>query len=356
MKKRYTGFIMIVAILALFTSNSHSQKTIMFVGRDAISTYASDQDLYDSLKAWGYVLETLDYYTSSEFAALAAGSFDGYDGVFINETVNSSDVTNFGATLNYPLPCVNLEGYAPRVDRWNWLSNNDTEFIQTADGAGTADDQTIVIKDNSHYITEIYNVGDEVVWSGATGVDIAQNEPTNFKEVNVTYSNKLAQNKSQATQTDFWTMVTIDSSANFPNRMFLWGMNHVGIDGEETTTQHYGTQAFFTIIRRACDWAFGVVQSTTSVPGNIYQPDYKLVAFPVPATDQVTVRFNAPNPVNAKVVLYNIIGQRIETLLHKNVVVGNNFIFLNVQKYNPGVYYVGLEIEGNTEFAKIVVN
>ena len=89
--------MIIVAILALLSSNSYSQKKIMFVGDDAIDDYKADRDLFDSLLAWGYELETIDYFTDEEYSTLTAGSFDGYDGVFINETVASSNITSYGS-------------------------------------------------------------------------------------------------------------------------------------------------------------------------------------------------------------------------------------------------------------------
>jgi hypothetical protein len=347
MKKLYG----IIFMLVLFSAFGYGQKKILFVGRDALGAYAADQDLYDSLTVWGYVPE---YIMSSDFKNADISVYDGYDGVFLDETISSGDVTAFGATHNYPRPCVNLEGYAPRVDRWNWLTDNATQFVQTADGTGSENDKIIVIKDNSHYITKIFNVDDEVTWSNATGIDMQQNEPTNFKEVNVTYTNKLAQNKSYADHADFWTMITIDSSATFPNRMFLWGMNAVGLDGDGQLS-HLGTPEFFTIIKRACDWAFDEME-TTSVPQNVSQVNYNFVAFPVPSSDQVTIRFNAPNPLPARVTLYNVAGQQLEILFEKSTCAGNNFVVLDANKYPGGMYYVRLEIEGRTEFAKIIIN
>ncbi len=348
MKKLY-GIMFMLVLLSAF---GYGQKKILFVGRDALGAYAADADQFDSLAAWGYVPE---YIMSSDFKTSDITVYDGYYGIFLSETISSSDVTAFGATHNYPRPAVNLEGYAPRVDRWNWLTDNATQFFQTADGTGAENDKIIVIKDNSHYITQIFNVDDEVAWSTATGTDMAQNEPCSFKEVNVPYTKKLAINKAHADKADFWTMITIDSSATFPNRMFLWAMNAVGLDGDGQLL-HLGTPEYFTILKRACDWAFDEIEEPSSVPKNLSQIDYELVAFPVPSSDQVTIRFNAPNPVAARITLFNVAGQQLEILLEKSARTGNNFVVLDANKYPGGMYYVKLEIEGRTEFAKIIIN
>jgi hypothetical protein len=347
MKKIYGILLMLI----LISASGYGQKKILFVGRDALGTYAADQDQFDSLTAWGYVPE---YIQSSDFKNGDLTMYDGYDGVFISETISSGDVTAFGKTHEYPLPCVNMEGYAPRVDRWDWLTDNSTQFYQTPDGTGSEDDLKIVIKDNTHYITKIFNVDDEVTWSTATGNDLLQNEPCSFMEVNVTYSSKLAINKAHAAKADHWAMITIDPSVTIPHKMFLWGMNAVGLCGDGQIS-HYGTQEYFTIMKRACDWAFDEME-TTSVPKTLSQVDYKLVAFPVPSSDQVTVRFNAPNPAAARITLYNVAGQQMEILYEKSAVQGNNFVFLDANKYPGGMYYVRLELEGRTEFAKVIIN
>jgi hypothetical protein len=198
-------------------------------------------------------------------------------------------------------------------------------------------------------------VDDEVTWSNATGTDMAENEPCSFKEVNVTYTSKLAKNKAHISNyPDHWAMITIDASATFPNKMFLWGMNAVGLCGD-LQLSHLGTQEYFTIMKRACDWAFDEME-TTSVPRTLSQVDYKLVAFPVPSSDQVTIRFNAPNPAAARVTLYNVAGQQMEILYEKTAVPGNNFVVLDATKYPGGMYYVRLDMEGRTEFSKVVIN
>jgi len=75
----------------------------------------------------------------------------------MSETVSSGNMNNFGVRDNYPLPIVNLEGYTPRVGRWEWLNDNGAEFHQSADALETDDDRVIIISDNTHYITSIFD-------------------------------------------------------------------------------------------------------------------------------------------------------------------------------------------------------
>ncbi len=351
MKKLYTKLFFLLMMLMITSAYVSAQKTLLYIGReDPPDGFQMDRDLIDSLTSWGY---TINYITSPNYATSNADIYTGNDGVFISETVNSSDMTNFGARDNYPLPCVNTEGFTPRSDRWAWITDNATEFYQAATDAGTEDEKVIVIKDNTHYITKIYDAEQEVTWSNASGTDIAATRAVSIKEVNVPYSAKLAKTKAYASEDDFWTMVTIDSSATFPNNMFFWGMVGPGINGVDQL-QHLGTQAFFTIIKRACEWTYNLIPHITNVELNTLD-NTNLVAFPNPATVRATIRFNASETQRAIVTLNDITGKELEVLMDKKVQPGNNFVFPEVSKYSAGVYLIKLSIGDKTQFTKLIV-
>lgn len=104
----------------------------------------------DSLEQWGYTVHFID--DGDQFNSSDLSIYEGMIGIFISEVVNSSDIVAFGAEAinahNYAVPCVNTEGYALRTDRWNWINSNTDDFHQASDGV--ADEQIIVIKDNTH--------------------------------------------------------------------------------------------------------------------------------------------------------------------------------------------------------------
>ncbi|MBN2214303.1 MAG: T9SS type A sorting domain-containing protein [Bacteroidales bacterium] len=350
MKKIYSKSFVMLLMLTILPAFVSAQRNLLFIGREGTPDgFAMDRDCYDSLASWGY---TLTYIDNSAYSAATADVYTGQDGVFMSETVNSGDMNNFAVRDNYPLPIINLEGYTPRDTRWNWLTDNSTQFHQAATGGGTEDDLFIVIKDNSHYITQIYGLEDEVRWSDVTGTDIAATRAVSIKEANVTYSAKLAKNRAIANEEDFWTMITVDKSETIPNKIFIWGMVGTGLNGE-SLTEHKGTQDFFTIIKRACEWAFDLMPN--------YVDDhrlnaYRLIAFPNPASEKATIRFNAPFAAKATVTLHNITGQQLEVLADKSVVEGNNFVFLDVTNYSPGVYLIRLIIEEKEQYTKLIIN
>jgi hypothetical protein len=282
---------------ALTASSLNGQKSVLLIGAGATSDeYASDQDFMDKLTEWDY---TVVYVDDDDFSTMVPTSND-YLGVFINETVGSGNVEGFATTYNYPVPCVCLEGWAPNNDRWEWLSSNTDDYKENE--TGTAEELTFVVFDNSHYITEIYDINEEIEWSTYGGDDLPSIRLRAIKEVNVTYTAKLGKSLALVNEDDYWGMVAIDSSDVFPNRMLWWGLNNWGMNGSENTG-HFMTEGLFEILERCCDWAYKGA-GIASTNREHYEDHHSLRAFPNPSSGLVTISFNAENAVNAIVTLY----------------------------------------------------
>ena len=359
MKKLYTRFFMVTLAMMIFAADGFGQKTILFVGRDSPGYYQSDTDLFDSLTAWGYVPE---FAASKAEYALRTVNFNpldygNYEGMFICETVDSKAMAIF-ASDGYPLPSVNLEGYAVAAgnDRWAWLNDNGTELIQTGDAAGSADDQILVIKDNTHYITEVFDVGNEIPWSTVTEPTVlASVRPVSIKEVNQAFSAKLGQMKSHAGEADFWNFVTVDAIGPSDNKLVYWGLHHAGLDGIDEPSaadSNFGTPEFFTLIKRSCEWAYGDTGGSTSI--REHSRSFGLTAYPNPASGRLTVQFSAESEINSTATLYNVAGQQVD-IFNKVTVEGRNFMYLDAAKYPAGIYQLHLDLNGVSAVTKVVI-
>jgi hypothetical protein len=355
MKKIYSKFLLTMLMLMVTSVFVFGQKKVLFVGRgaeDAIDTYMSDQDLHDSLVAWGF---EVTYIWNDTYKSISGEvAIVGMDAIFLNETVDSKVFSDFAQDLNYPIPCVTLEGYVVHQDRWGWLGDVATDLLQPGEGEATEDNTILVILDNTHYITQPFTVNQEVKWSNAVDADLGVTGTVVIKEVNVEYSGKLATIKANINDDEFYNLVTVDASDAIPNKVVMWGINANGLNGEGAGQQHYGTNEFFQIARRACEWAYDEMPGEVSVEDHIAD-SYKLVAFPNPATVRATIRFNVPVAGPAKVIFYDVTGQQADVLLDKNVQVGNNFIFMDVTDYPKGVYFIKLQFKERTEFTKLVI-
>lgn len=352
-QKRHVVFIM---VLAIFSMDCFSQRPVLFVGRDNIGDYQSDQDLYDSLISWGYVPEFVGSGNFSTFVNESgdALNYDNYEAIFINETVDSKSMLSFGTTDNYPLPCINMEGYvvSNTNDRWAWLADASTELIQTAEGEGTEDDMILVIQDDSHYITYNYDEGDEVEWSSATEADdIVAIRPVSIEEVNLPYSNILGVMKSQEGESSFANFLTIDEIGESDNKMVFWGLNHVGLNGVDQT-KNLGTVAFYDLIHRSCEWAYddAIIQSVN----NQGSENMNLVAFPNPAETYVTVRYYARGNGPMTATLFNMAGQRVDERT-KKAHYGKNYLILDGRDYESGIYNLHVEVGNQSSTTKVVI-
>ncbi len=354
MKNLYIRFFSLIIMLSLLPAAGFSQKKIMFIGRgDALEpvTYQSDKDIFDSLTAWGYVPE---YWSNAEIGSGLQSSFYGdYDGIFIAETVNSGDMNSI-ATDGYELPIVNLEGFTPRTNRWAWNTDDAAEFYQAAEAAGTVDDNSIIIKDNSHYITKNFNVGDEVPWTTAVGADQTAIRSVSWKEAQVGFTHKLAVNKAHAAMADFWHMIALDDTETPGVKIFMWGVVHTGLDGGDPATLSIGSPEFFTLLKRGCDWTYDEMEVDPTAVNEFRKTTFDIKAFPNPSSDRFLIRFNAPRAGTAVATIYSLTGQRIASF-NKYAVAGRNSFEINASDYAAGIYHVGIELDGRTEYLKLVV-
>jgi hypothetical protein len=352
MKKNHIILLCIVFALTLSLANTYGQDSILYIRQDpSTGTYASDGQFADSLTSWGY---QVGFINQSDFDATAP-EWSNYIGIFINEPVNSGKVAKFGPSRdNYPVPCICFEGWAPKVANWGWLGDDATDLKTNT--AGSVNELSIVIRDNSHYITNIFNVGDVINWSNNTGSDTSSITIGSIKEVSVTYTHKLAQNLALQAETDYWGMVALDSSAQIPSRLFWWGLNQYALNGSTFDHTDYMTTDLFKILKRAADWAYlGMGESAVSVKENPIVGNFNLTIYPNPASAITTITFSTLTATNAKVTLYNVTGQLVDVLLNKISVQGTNTYNFDANLYKAGVYVVRLELDQKTAYTKLII-
>ncbi len=354
--KKNCFYLAILLLVMACSSNLdvNGQKKVLFLGRGTLGTHAADQDLYDKLVNWGY---NVDYI---EALPATVADYSGYIGIFINETIGSGTVTNFGKEHNYPIPCVCLEGWAVLANRWGGWVNDESGTDPKTDwdqhNVEGSDGQYIVITDNNHYITFGFPKNVPVQWANSTVQNTIDNtNPVSFKEVNRNYSAKLAQCQSFQ-ETGFYTMVTVDSNeAGFPNRVFLWGLVSYAVEGGDPYTEHAATDEYFNIIERACEWAFKG-KKLASGTEDVSAQDEGFAVFPSPASGILNVRYFLNNTNSyVKASLTGISGQEMKVITPDQSLAGYNFITFDTQDLPQGIYFVNLQIDDKFRTEKIVV-
>jgi hypothetical protein len=350
MKKIYSVKFLFILSLLMMSLLVYGQKTILFVGGAATAEEnAADFDLIDSLKNWGFVVYYMD---DAVFNESTDTMYNGKAGAIFSETCGSTGVTVFGPFRdNFPIDWITLEAGAMSntSDRWALFEEGTGGIvINNVSANGDEFDLQYKITDNTHYITEIFDLNQIVTWS----------DGTDYKEVpyvhHLIYSTKtLAMPVAPTDEPTAFAIGVIDDF-NLPVQMFYFGMSAQCVQGSGAD-QHYGTNDYYKIMKRAAEWTFDAIPEPPSdIKDNLIQ-NYGLIAFPNPASEIVTIRFKAPVAGNAKVTLYDVTGQQLDILIDVDVQTGYRIINLDVTDYPEGIYFVRLNAGEHTEYIKLLV-
>ena len=72
--------------------------------------------------------------------------------------------------------------------------------------------------------------------------------------------------------------------------------------------------------------------------------------YPNPFNQSTNIKFTLPNSQNVKIVLFNLLGQKIETLLNKQMPSGSHEIEFNANELSSGIYIYKIE---SVQFQKV---
>jgi len=95
----------------------------------------------------------------------------------------------------------------------------------------------------------------------------------------------------------------------------------------------------------------GIDESFTSIPDKfiLYQN------FPNPFNPNTNIRFGLPNACRVKLVLYNILGQKIYTIFDGSKQAGYHLVQFEGSKFASGVYYFRLETDKFVTVKKMII-
>jgi hypothetical protein len=77
--------------------------------------------------------------------------------------------------------------------------------------------------------------------------------------------------------------------------------------------------------------------------------------YPNPFNPSTKIKFTLPNPENVRIEVYNTIGQKIETLLHKNMSEGYHEVEFNAQNLSSGIYFYRIEAGEFQDVKKMIL-
>lgn len=101
-------------------------------------------------------------------------------------------------------------------------------------------------------------------------------------------------------------------------------------------------------------WRF---QTTSSVSDNALMGSFKLRNFPNPFSDQTEITFEIPGSAHIRLSVYDITGQEVAILVNGQLGKGtHNIAFDNsIQRLKPGIYFIRLHINRESNTAKMII-
>lgn len=86
-----------------------------------------------------------------------------------------------------------------------------------------------------------------------------------------------------------------------------------------------------------------------------YANVFGVTLFPNPAQDLATINFKNPTAENVNVQVYNTTGQMVSNINYGKLVAGKQNLLVNTSAYDNGVYFVRLNVGGQSQTMRIVV-
>ncbi|MBE0652383.1 MAG: T9SS type A sorting domain-containing protein, partial [Bacteroidales bacterium] len=78
--------------------------------------------------------------------------------------------------------------------------------------------------------------------------------------------------------------------------------------------------------------------------------------YPNPASDITTIEFTLPQAAPTSLVIYDMLGQKMTSLINKTLSAGDHKISFDVKDYTPGIYVYELRSGNQSQVKKMFIN
>jgi len=88
---------------------------------------------------------------------------------------------------------------------------------------------------------------------------------------------------------------------------------------------------------------------------NVAPKEYRLSNYPNPFNPTTTIQFALPKPGNVKLVVYDLLGKEVTTLVNGHMEIGTHKIIFNAENLASGIYFYRLEAGYFTAVKKMLI-
>ena len=310
--------ITLILLVLFMSSTAFAQKKVLYVGNNDMP--ACDSAITTALEDKEYEVTWITKATyNTDFPDAAA--YSDYDVIMLSESLSSGDVKPFKAA-GFPIPCVNLEGFSVKMDRWDFMPTDmeATDFLQGGDAAADDGVLTLIIEDADHWIANQYEPDYELVWStslltdGVTGFKL---DPYVDGAIQIGYYNVA----DFADLPSIWvipegSVILSDNSVIASNVVLIGSI----MDGMSEPTEEFID--FLVICIR---WA------TDDIPSSVSDmQSNNLSIYPNPTNGIVNVSLTLPVSENVRVNIYDIAGKLMKTIDSDDLSAGYHTISFDI--------------------------
>ncbi|MBR9919374.1 MAG: T9SS type A sorting domain-containing protein [Bacteroidetes bacterium] len=324
-------YTLAMAICFLIPGLALAQTNLTYISANSPAD-GNDAIVSAELEAMGYTVTVVG---SGDYT-ITTHTDTNADVIVFGEALSSSAVVPF-ADSGFPVPCVSLEGYCPRSNRWNLLASDDDFGQIREDGANGI---TPVIPD--HYSNTV--VSDHVIFSAAglgNGEDFAWSEEGTLPPEVVWFdlpqaaATAHAQIATEDGLNTFWTVEPDADDATNPlqHRLVIWGVHDNGLGA--------ATDDFYAVLGNSVEWVLGNLSST--VETDVLEGT--LINSPNPFTVSTTISFELKEAADMELRVYDVFGKLV-SVEQASFTAGSQEMIYENANLTPGMYVYTLFADG----------
>ena len=310
------------------------RESLLYISRNTPPD-GNDPDVIAGLEDLGYVVTAI---SADEFTPSSHEIFFP-DVIVFGEYLSSSGVTPF-AEADFPTPCVSLEGYCTRSNRWALLaSDDDFGQIRLDESFGIApiipDHYTNkVIADHPILSNAGLSVDDVFTWSTQ---DTAAPEVVWYNSMPQAAATPLTDIGGEVADLHtMWAMEPDASDTTNPlnHRLVIWGVHDNGLNAT--------TEEFWSIMDNSIQWVLGNLSTSNKVVDIL---NNNLSNFPNPFSEMTQIQFNLKKAAHVELQVHDALGRLVDS--QKGYFTSGDQVMPYARKnLNNGVYYYSLFADG----------
>lgn len=331
----YPILLACLACLPLTTQAQQDMINVLYIANSEPAD-GGDAIVIDSLEAMGYNVTELAAGAYNEFSHTDFSA----DVVVFGEALSSSAVTPF-ANADFPTPCVSMEGYCVRENRWALTTNDQFGQVLSADNmpevVADPDVHFGLTVNVDHPVTAYAGIspGTTVKWSDETD---SLPEVTYF-ELPQAAATAIANIEGEDARNTLWAIEPDANDATNPlnHRMVIWGIHDNGLEAGQANAN------FFNILDGAILWVMNMndVSSIRSA-ANLAQ----LSAQPNPFQTRTDISFSLESAGEVTMEVFDLAGRSVAVQQGTFGTGNQQMTFERPQEMAAGIYHFNLRLDG----------